>query len=512
MRFQMARKPTAMRPDSSAPHATRARSNAPQPLSAPSLLAAAGPALFNAPSRGPYQLAPAAAYAGARAAPSPRYRKAGAGAPVVQRQLDINDVKQSFTDKSSAAAYLTEKYQDVLASSASDGTARPLTFGELGRLDEMAQTADDTRYTYPISSLADAMDYIDTAKPIDIVRLDSDPGKTPVRMTDDTTPWNFVLYKNAAPPTTLRIPQSPTHESFFPSDSTPASETVDLRSGFTHLRSNIETWQTGIPKSKLGQNHYTYELEIKYRLQPLESATDLGGSTGYKPGPRAPLSSASASSPYYTSKMKLPPQSKGDKVVDMEPKMRAELSHLHQHSERGEFKKTSLYANDKKTGARTKTPAYYAKATNSQLSSLYYHSEVQAAADADGAKKGAAKAVNDMVMEAMIKKKAGSYELVVAAVLIKGFSHDRTVCGNACKPALAHLSEIIETEVRAQINAQKTKPIVASNELFVRRSRYFTVSAHVGAGKEFQGLETGAKTGIGTPSLEHHNVNEYQPF
>ncbi|RZJ86493.1 MAG: hypothetical protein EOO60_13360 [Hymenobacter sp.] len=105
-----------------------------------------------------------------------------------------------------------------------------------------------------------------------------------------------------------------------------------------------------------------------------------------------------------------------------------------------------------------------------------------------------------------------SYNLVVTAVIIKGYSEDRTVCGGACKPALAHLSELIGAEVTTQLHNNRANPLITGANIKIRRSKGFTVSAHVGAGKEFQGLEHGAQVDTNLPAtLQHNKVSEYKP-
>lgn len=450
---------------------------------------------------------------GAKSASNPRPTPTTQGQPVIQRVLEITDTQQYFEQKSDAEAYLAAEYVQVLTKDTPSGTAvREMTSDETVRMQEIAAVADEARYVYPVATLEEALQYIATGLAINSARYDLRPDQTPARETDDSTPWNFVLHKSYTPPAQFEIPQSPAYESYFPSDSTYNPEYEDLRSGITEVRSQIDSWQADIPKTHKGNNHYAYQLKIKYRLDRLRGFTDVQGGTSYTPRSRSALYGASQSSRYYTSKKKLPPQKKGDSPHDVEPAIRDTLTHLHSHYDRDAFQKTSLYATDK-AGVRTKTPQFYQTAKVGQISSLYFHSEVQAASDADGARLVAQQAVAQVVQKALSDKKAGPYNLVITAGIIEGYSDNRTVCGNACKPALAYLSEIIAAEMAAQLRLQRDMALVKASELFIRRSRYFRVSAHVGAGVEFQGLETGAQLGTSQPTvLPHHGVHEYKPL
>lgn len=450
------------------------------------------------------------------AATSPVPVPARAGATgrggVVQRQLEITDAKAHFVKSADAKLYLEGEYKKILASQTQKGKQpRAMKFEENVRLQEIAGKADEQRYLYPIPTLQQAMEYIASGKRLDIQRFDTRPDLTPERDTKDTDPWGFTLHKSYTPPTKMEVPQSPTHETFFPSDTTFDPSYIDLLSSIKEVRDDIGEWTKQSTKSHLGKNHYSYKLRIQYRLDELEEFKDVKGTVSYVPKQLGKLNTEVKSSPFYTSKKDMAPQEKGGKKVSMETEIRNELTYLHKNFDRGEFKETSLFA--EKKGQRTKTAQFYQTAKVGQLASLYFHSEVQASSDESGARKVAQKAVHRLVNKALAQAKLGKYSLVVVAGIITGYSHSRTVCGNACKPALAHLSSIIADEMTQTLHRLRNTLQVKYPELKIRRSSRFRVSAHVGAHVEFQGLETGAKLGKGKPTvLPHNQVFEYQPF
>lgn len=444
-------------------------------------------------------------------APGPPAQASRSGR-VMQCILEITDTKKIFTDKAAAEAYLSTEYKNILQKNTPMGTiARAIDLLEQGRLKEVAGAADDKRYVYPIPTLDDAMQYIATGKNINAMKYDTMPDQTPQRDTDDSTPWNFVLHNTHTPPINMEVPQSPTHERFFPTDIKFTPQFVDLLDGISDVRNEIHTWKKRSKKSHIGKNHYSYRLTIKYRLDKLETFTDVGGNTSYGASTHTALNDAIEQSKYYTSKKEIAPQKIGEKPIDIESNIRDELTHLHTHYDRDKFQETSMFATDK-SGIRTKTAAFYKSAKIGQLSSLYFHSEVQAASDQAAATKVAVEAVNKTIREAINHKKAGHYNLVIVAAIIKGYSDNRTVCGNACKPALSHLSEIIAQEMDKQLKIKKIDPAVKTADLHIRRSAKFRVSAHVGAAVKFQGLQTGAQLGGNPTVLPHNQVNEYDVF
>lgn len=436
-----------------------------------------------------------------------------AGAEVVQRRLEIIDQKEYFEKEADAEKYLKAKYEEILEAEAQKKnltSPRLMILDEQQRLKETAKVADDKRYVYPFQTLKDAMEYIASGKNLSIQKYDLQPHKTPPRETDDGSPWGFALYKSAPPPTNIEVPQSPT-DTYFPSNrAAPTPFHIDLFSDIKERRDEIGTWAKGSTKSHLGNNHYAYNLQIYYRLEELEDFVDQKGETSFVRKQPEKVRTQTRPSPYYTSKKDRPPQKKGDKPVNMEKDIRDELEHLHQNYDRDEFQKTSLFAENK--GVRTKNPGFYKSANVGQISSLYFHSEVQAASDKDGAREVAGQAVTKLVdkAKAKIAGKKG-YNLVVMAGIITGYSENRTVCGNACKPALADLSSVIAEKMTNELHQQRNANQTAG--LYIRRSSEFRVSAHVGAERTFQGLETGAQVKSGTlTKLPHNMVVEYQPL
>lgn len=434
---------------------------------------------------------------------------------VVQRRVEIIDVKQHLENEADAEKYLKDEYEKILKAEAQKNnltSPRSMNSVEQKRLKEITKVADDKRYVYPFKTLKDAIDYIESGKNLNIQKYDLEPYKTPPRETDDSSPWGFSLYKTALPPTKIEVPQSPT-DTHFPSNSdAPTPFHIDLLSDIKERRDEIGTWAKGSTKSHLGNNHYAYKLQIYYRLEELEDLKDQKGETSFVRKRPESVRTQMRPSPYYTSKKDRPPQKKGDKPVSMEQDIRHELEHLHQNYDRDEFQKTSLFAENK--GVRTKNPGFYQSAKVGQISSLYFHSEVQAASDKDGAREVAGQAVTELVDQAKAEiagKKGGNYNLVVMAGIITGYSENRTVCGNACKPALADLSSVIAEEMTNELHQQRDAH--QTTGLYIRRSSKFSVSAHVGAERTFQGLETGAQVKSGTLiNLPHNMVVEYQPL
>jgi hypothetical protein len=430
--------------------------------------------------------------------------------PVVQRVLEITDANKYFTDKESAASFLTEQYLAALKESDPKITEPIIGIAEQERLDEVAAAADDMRMVYPVPTLNEALSYITSGTPIKGMPYDLDPQQTPQRTTDDAKPWDFVLYKDMKPSEDIEIPQTPKWEGMFPNEMIESNETFNLREDIEGVSKSIGDWKEEIHNKGIGKNQYAYKLNITYRLEKLSKYEDIMGKQSFRPTKRSKLSRSSKDSLFYTSKKTTAPQTEGGDTFDVEDRMRKGLTRMVTDFDRGEFSKTSLFTKDDE-GDVKKSGDYFGTATNSQLGSLYYHSEVQAVSDEDGAAAVAREAVDKMISDALEAKEDGPYSLVVVAGTITGYSDNRTVCGNACKPALARLSELVEQAMNEQIILQKTAEPVQKNGLYIRHSGQFRVSAHVGAGTRFQGLGTGAKIGVGMPTLTHHSVFEYDP-
>lgn len=107
---------------------------------------------------------------------------------------------------------------------------------------------------------------------------------------------------------------------------------------------------------------------------------------------------------------------------------------------------------------------------------------------------------------AFVRGKTGTFHLVVTSLVVVGYSDNRTVCGGACKMALADLAKRIENKFEAKYQSLRG----SIPNLKVRRSKMFTVSSHVGAEEKFAGLTQGASIDEGVPELVHHQVNEYK--
>lgn len=423
---------------------------------------------------------------------------------VVQRILEITDTKNAYyTNATAAEQDLTLGYTNYLTKK---GVKRPLTLGETSRIKELAGFADSTYLVYPIPTEKDAIAYIESGAKFNSVAYYLDPSATPPRETDDTEKWQFTLYEKYEPPKQMEVPQSPVHYSMFDDQEEPQPQFIDMLSAETKVRDSIHKWKgSGLAKSHLGNNHYSYHIKIKYRLAEMETFKTQKNEIVFAQSSTKPvLDEEVVPSPFYTSKKMLPPQEKGGKRVDLDDEMRTKLQELYDGYQYGGFKSSTIFSSKKKHD-------YFKKATGQQIGSMYFHSEVQAASDEDGARTAAGKVVRKLVIKGkdMAKFHPGKiYNLVVSAVLIVGYSDHRTCCGGACKLALTDVAKLIETEFNLQLALNK-KPVP---NLYIRRSAHFRVSAAVGAKTAFQGLKLGANVSKGVPKLQHHQVSEFKPF
>lgn len=437
-----------------------------------------------------------------RFSPPPIASVSGPRAGVVQRLLQITDASKFFDSKTQAIDYLTQQYRQVLVGK---GNNRALTPDENGRVKFLAAAAKDQRTVYPIATLQQAMDYIEAATPFPSVAYDRYPDQTPERVNDDTTDWGFTFFTKSTVPTNYDIPQSPQHYSLFDDQQVRQYQQLHLEQEMNQVQYAIEIWkQSDTIKSHLGKNHYAYTLKIDYRLSELETFTDLSGETSYAQSSTnvSTKKETGASSKFYTSNGFIPPQTKKGRKVNVQTNMKARIQHLYDNYETGSFANAYMFN-------QVRPPNYFVNSESKSIGTRYFHSEVQAASDLSGARKVARDAVDQVVAEAQkfIGSNTAMFSLVVTAVTIIGFSDSRTVCGNCCKMALADLAKTLETEVNTYLATQKT--VVAN--LKVRRSRFFSVSSHVGALEDITGSEFGAAVNTGTPSLSHHCVHEYKP-
>lgn len=274
-----------------------------------------------------------------------------------------------------------------------------------------------------------------------------------------------------------------------------------------------------LQKTHLGNNQYAYRLLVFYRLDEHEEGPKVQegpqkGEVSYSTISKDENRRIEEKSPYYTSKMKYPPQARGEKPRDGEKPIRNVLTRYHKRTD-GKFKETSLHATDKSTGEPTKADDHFTTASNVQIASLYYHSEVQAASEEKTPKNIAESAVRNMIKEVTRETSVGLWSLVVTSVFIIGYSDDRTVCGNACKPALADLAERISKAFESVFSKEKeeakNRREASENKLFIRHSKEYKISAHVGAGHLFPGFKLGAHVITDPPTTLDHRVVGYKP-
>ncbi|MBR9972400.1 hypothetical protein [Magnetospirillum sulfuroxidans] len=457
------------------------------------------PTAFGPPSAAMQRLAAPAA---PRFVPPPIASAARPGAGVVQPLLQITDAGKFFDNEAQAIDYLTQRYRQILQGK---GSMRALTPDENGRIKFLAAAAKDPRMVYPIASLQQAMGYIEAATSFPSIAYDRYPDRTPERVNDDATDWGFTYFTQDTVPTRYDIPQSPQHYSLFDDQQVRQYQQLHLEQEMSEVQYGIDIWkQDYATKSHLGLNHYAYNLRIDYRLSELEAFTDLSGEISYAQSSTNPPSNKkeSTGSTFYTSTGFIPSQAKKGRKIDVRTNMKTKIQDLYDNYRTGSFAETYMFN-------QARPPNYFVNAEAKSIGTRYFHSEVQAASDMNGARKVARDAVDQVVAEAQkfIGSKTAMFSLVVTAVTIVGFSDSRTVCGNCCKIALADLAKTLETEVNTYLATQKT---VAGN-LKVRRSRFFSVSSHVGALMDITGSTVGAVVNTGTPSLSHHCVHEYKP-
>lgn len=435
-------------------------------------------------------------------------RRPAAGA--VQRVLEIGGaLPQSFNTAAAATAHLVQAYKAHKKLAAFDATSHPV---EMARLTEIAEVAGNARYLYVVPDEAAALAYIELATPIKAERFDSTPGETPQRETDDTTPWNFSFFTTRNAPSALKIPQSPKKQSFFPSTFEEASDNLDIAQGIADVKAAIANWKATVNPS-VGQNNYSYRVKIHYRLDTLGEFTGSDKKTYFKKNAHPRLSEVAEQGEYFTSKKMKAEQVVGGAQVDVEIPIKRKLDDLMANYERGKYAETSLYSKDRKTKAKTKPPGYFATADIGRISSLFFHSEVQAASDEAAADAVARDVVARMIDDALLKQGVSTTPggIVVVAVTILSFSDTRTVCGNACKAAVTDIARRLETKVNEHLAAAKTDPRLARSHLSLRRSKLFRVTAHVGADMRFRTDEIGATLETGAPTLKHHAFQEYKP-
>ena len=145
----------------------------------------------------------------------------------------------------------------------------------------------------------------------------------------------------------------------------------------------------------------------------------------------------------------------------------------------------------------------------------YVHSEVQASTDVVGADRVVTDTVNKIIGVGQHfmagSPKPDAVRVVILNMHIHGSSVPNTVCGNACKPALAELFSHIQTEIEQKLGA--IKPQQVGHDIFIRRGEHYTFNAYVNSEKVFQTPGKGAtSTSNATPtSSTHKQTIEFKP-
>ena len=145
---------------------------------------------------------------------------------------------------------------------------------------------------------------------------------------------------------------------------------------------------------------------------------------------------------------------------------------------------------------------------NKSLASLCFHSEPQAL----GATERELPPIIDELVTKMLdraKKFGGPVMLVFNSLQILGASNPNTVCGNACKPALAKLLDVINERFAEKIRV--LQPTCAPKDIFMRDSQYFTAHMSVSAPEEFGGYGKGAVEIKMMARPKHLVVTEFPP-
>ncbi len=375
------------------------------------------------------------------------------------------------------------------------------------RLRELASAAASTDKIVEVT-LKPALLYAHDGTPLRPEIYEREPWKSPSR--EPARPGTST--SPTAPRAPLFAPQSPRHE--YPStDYDPMS--VDVRDDLRDERGRVEGERSSRKgKDALGKNMVTYKVRAQLRFEDMRSVDDSDGRRRYTPDRRYDpvYGSARRDSDVYQSKFKkLGPRPRARKR-DMQDSMRSELDRIRdKYEDNPDFSGgSSLYSDEVDRGRgyfKNKT-----RAKSQAISSLYVHSEVQAAADAhDGAARGLARGLMSDIEDDLLRRKQPDTPLrvVVVALTFSGHSDPNTVCSGACKGALMHIGELLETEFATARAAVKAR--LAQDEIFVRGSSKLRVSGHFTAAERFQGYELGAGRAPNDGQLPSSRVFEYPP-
>ncbi|HEY6892099.1 MAG TPA: hypothetical protein VI300_30125 [Solirubrobacter sp.] len=431
----------------------------------------------------------------------------------LQRELRFTDTSATFTAAPAALKYLNDEYVAAYKKPASGKVAE--------RLREVAGAAASTDKIVE-TTLKPALAYIHDGTPLRPAVYEREPWKSPAR--DAGPSWNFEM--TGGSPAPLFAPQSPRYQ--YP-DTDYDRMSVDVGADMRGEKARVEKERSGREEEgeKLGQNMLTYKVRAEVRVETMRSTREPDGRSRYTTdrGDAPKYMSVSKGSDVYQSKFERPARTHGDDAIDMEASMRAELDRLHPKykGNRDFYAGSTLYAYDRDSAKKAKrgkesdmvdrSGGYFRDAGSRSISTAYVHSEVQAAAHAhDGAGRALARAIMaDIERELRTRKRTGQpLRAVVVALTYSSHSDPNSVCGGACKGALMHIGEILEDTFTTERHA--AKPNLSRDDIFLRASREFRVSGHVGSSKKFQRYGAGAGRAPGGGKLPHRRIYEYNPY
>ncbi|WP_029136378.1 hypothetical protein [Nakamurella lactea] len=270
-------------------------------------------------------------------------------------------------------------------------------------------------------------------------------------------------------------------------------------------------------------NVFQYELQLTFRITPMEH-TEWGWrelidqeTNGLEVLARSPMYQSSGkampkgdTSKQTSSRAALTPVEIGDEVRGGVQQAAVYAKQFDQfkptlpwtHQERGGKLDLSL-ANQKDPSVK----GGYTIASGS-LSSLCFHSEPQAL----GATTRELPPIITELVEKLLARADKTQRpaaLVFNSLQVFGASNPNTVCGNACKPALAKLLDIITDRFDAAIAGRRDA--LLKEGIIVRPSHFFRAHMSVGAPEEFGGYGTGAIEIDAMVQPKHGVVTEFPP-
>lgn len=367
---------------------------------------------------------------------------------LIQRQLDFTDEGTTFTDPKAAEAHMLAAYQTA--------HKQPVPPAGRERLTSVAAAAGWDAIIE--TTLASAVKYVHDGTPLVYRPLERDPSKSPMR--DDSGSWDYEMAN--AESSILDAPQSPRRE--FPQTQYPAVKLqipTELKQQKTAVHKEKSERET--KKEKLGNNQFKYNVTAQVRIEELEKH-ERSGTPFYSVREDAePKYTAPAQqSQMYSSQMALPGPSPGDTQVAFEGPMRSELDRIaHAGRKRPSFFKGShIYGFERNKKGVDRRDDYFLdeeRASKDAIGSLYFHSEVQAAAHAHDTvgKQLAANLIADISTQAReVRKTTEAVRVVVVSVDLVG---GRLPTRSAAAPARARSSTSARSSRRSS-SRRATRP------------------------------------------------------